>query len=63
MTNDEGIKKMSERLEADGIATAQVANGRLIAIHKSKLLELLAQIEKSGADAGMILIKDPDKVN
>ncbi len=60
---DEAIKALLARLDENGFASAKVSDGHVIAISKNNLLALLKQINDSGRDAGILFLKDPDKLN
>lgn len=63
MNEKEAMKLLLERLNDNGVATASVKDGRLLAFSKKKLLELVAGLEADGKEECIIFIKDPAKVN
>lgn len=60
---DEKIKKLLIYVKEDGVATCSVDDGRIVIFSAAKLKSLLAEIESSGKDYGIILIKDASKMN
>lgn len=60
---DKAIALLIERMKENGIATGQVGDDRVLAVSKTKLLEVLKSIEDSGKEYAIILIQNPNKVN
>jgi len=57
------IDLVMAKARESGIATFPVGNDRAFMISKVKLMELYKQVEDSGKDVALIIVKNPDTFN
>jgi len=57
------IEQLFDRVESEGVATAQVKDGRLLVLKRAVLERLLQDVMKSENGTVVLFIKDPSLLN